>query len=625
VSFGILFGVLLPVAHTHTSIFQFCLVSVGGAMDDFLEAAAQKVIPLVDTGDCISLSPASPGVEADCTEIISIDEVEPQQKRIKSRVVVDISDTDSGESDLTQEELQSKQTTPYADDVQEEHSTPKMKPKIPLDKLADVYTMELVAGEDELDPENANSLYAKGTQEELKKLRKVMIIDIGSIISYVDSVLKHHGSMTTAEYINRVQRWHDAMVFSNPLRQTIRPAEDKLAFAMPPGMKNLGATCYLNTQLQCLARNTVFVEGIFSWRPQSNQPNNRIENMMGKLQQLLARMVHGAQRLISTEELSQALGLENDEMQDPNEFARLLFDRMHESFQQCSRVSKEQESLGTLLPSLFEGTMTYETTCLKCRQAKQRHEGFMDLNLPIVRRSVDSSKRTGQQKLKESFAATEDTDVQFCLDRYLCPEEMTGDNQYLCNICDCKQDATRQVVFSELPPVLNLQLCRYVFDREKHVKQKLTHGVLLNRTLEVLARDGRKSATYVLCAVMIHRGNSAYQGHYVAEAMDWQTGKWFEFNDDLVKILEKGPTCSVGKMEENDGGRKGKVTKGSKDAYNMYYVRQSFLAKSAASSIASEFWSESQPWNAKRNQISELSVLSQISSERAHLYSLLSE
>jgi ubiquitin carboxyl-terminal hydrolase 48 len=385
-------------------------------------------------------------------------------------------------------------------------------------------------------------------------------------------------------------------------------------------MKNLGATCYLNTQLQCLARNTVFVEGIFSWRP-SNQAKNRIENMMEKLQLLLARMVHGAQRLISTEELSQALGLENDEMQDPNEFARLLFDRMHESFQQCSKVSKEQETLGNLLPSLFEGTMTYQTTCLKCRQTKQRHEKFMDLNLPIVQRS----RTTGQQRLTELFEATKDTDVQFCLDRYLCPEELTGDNQYLCNTCDSKQDATRQVVFSELPPVLNLQLCRYVFDREKHVKQKLTHGVLLNRTLEVQTRDERKSATYILCAVMIHRGNSAYQGHYVAEAMDWQTGKWFEFNDDLVKILEKGPSCSVGNVEENYGKMKGKVKKGSKDAYNMYYVRQSFLAKSAASSIESEFWSESQPGNAKQNQISKLSVVSQISSERAHLYSLLSE
>ena len=393
--------------------------------------------------------------------------------------------------------------------------------------------------------------------------------------------------------------------------------------AIPPGMKNLGATCYMNTQLQCLARNTAFLNGILSWRPHPNQMNDPMEHVLEKLQQLLAQTIHGSQRSISTEELSKALGLEIDEMQDPNEFARLLFERMHESFQQCAKISKEQESLGTLLPSLFQGIMTYATTCLKCKHTKQRNEQFMDLNLPIVQRSAVVPKKTGQQTLQESLSCKGDTDVQFCLDQYLFQEKLTGDNQYLCDQCHCKQDATRQVVFSELPPVLNLQLCRYVFDREKFVKTKLTDGVILNRTLEVPAKDEKSSATYVLCAVMKHRGNSAYQGHYVAEAMDWQTGKWFEFNDDLVKILEKGPSCSNENIK--DGKGKVRLAKGSQDAYNMYYVRDFFLAKSAVSSITSDMLNDMRPSNGIVKPNPYLSMLTQISCERCNLYSLLSK
>ena len=300
----------------------------------------------------------------------------------------------------------------------------------------------------------------------------------------------------------------------------------------------------------------------------------------------------------------------------------MLF-RSHESFQQCAKISKEQESLGTLLPSLFQGIMTYATTCLKCKHTKQRNEQFMDLNLPIVQRSVVVPKKTGQQTLQESLACNKDTDVQFCLDQYLFREKLTGDNQYLCDQCHCKQDATRQVVFSELPPVLNLQLCRYVFDREKFVKTKLTDGVILNRTLEVPAKDKRSSATYILCAVMKHSGNSAYQGHYIAEAMDWQTGKWFEFNDDLVKILEKGSSCSNQNLD--DGKGKAKLAKGSQDAYNMYYVRDSFLAKSAASSFTSDMLNEMRPSNGIEKPNPSSSMLAQVSSERCDLYCMLSK
>ena len=44
-------------------------------------------------------------------------------------------------------------------------------------------------------------------------------------------------------------------------------------------------------------------------------------------------------------------------------------------------------------------------------------------------------------------------------------EDLDGDNQYMCTQCDQKRDATRRIVLRHLPPVLNLQLLRFVYDR----------------------------------------------------------------------------------------------------------------------------------------------------------------
>lgn len=46
----------------------------------------------------------------------------------------------------------------------------------------------------------------------------------------------------------------------------------------------------------------------------------------------------------------------------------------------------------------------------------------------------------------------------------LCKEELSGDNQYHCDFCGKKVDATRQLCLRQLPPYLCLSLQRFVFD-----------------------------------------------------------------------------------------------------------------------------------------------------------------
>jgi ubiquitin carboxyl-terminal hydrolase 48 len=449
---------------------------------------------------------------------------------------------------------------------------------------------------DDLDATKDTCIYSKSTREELRAIRKQTLVDCEPICDYVEHILLANADSSVAldDYFARLRGLHDSMLFFNPQKEDSSPSVNKIRMAVPPGIKNLGATCYLNTQIQCLARNTGLLEGIFAWK--TPEVRSRMDSVLEKLQQLLARLAYGADSTISTEAFSQALGLQNDEMQDPNEFARLLFDRMHEAFQRCAHhesgnADNNTKSLSTLLPKLFMGVMTYETRCVNCRRVTERNERFMDINLPIVNKcDKPTNKKNEQLKIDEAFAAGErgqDTDVQYCLDSYMCPEDLSGDNMYFCSSCGEKRNASRCVVLNELPPVLNLQLCRYVYDREKQTKKKLSDRVLLSRVLQVRSRLGSTPKVYRLCAVMKHLGSSAYRGHYIAEAMDWQTGVWFEFNDQVVNILNSGPSCSTDDESEAAGfsAKKSEKKKGSQDAYNMYYVSEKFLSKCALNSL----------------------------------------
>ncbi len=528
--------------------------------------------------------------------------------------------------------------------------------------------------------------YSRETQEELDRLRISQDLDVAQIQGFVLAILervrtngrngdeKMETLLSLDQYMKAIGEWNRSLLFVSPIKQECHLEGDKITIGLPPGIQNLGATCYLNTQLQCLAQIPAFLDGIFSWRVVNS--NHNMNPVMTKLQKLLATMLVGGERKMSIQDFSDALGLEHHEQQDPNEFGRLLFDRMEESFQQCSDMGNGDCSgsrdLAHLLERIFRGTTTYATTCKKCGRTSARSEDFTDLNLPIVRRPLEEDKDfvgegtgdgvKGDQNVRtktrtkglidSALGRKSDSDVQYCFDKYATVEVLDGDNQYHCSNCDSKQDAERVLTLTKLPPVLNVQLSRYVFDRVKFVKKKLMDKVLLPKTLTISRQIDSptdsavqlKEKQYVLCAVMRHQGTSAYSGHYIAEAIDWTTGLWYEFNDETVKVLPKGPSCSYipntrreSSTRESDSVEReddkmlvwnesqeedDEMVTGSQDAYNMYYVDEDYLARNAVSAVVKRHKSL---FSASANVESESGVLQEVVKERKNRYSVLSE
>ncbi|CAJ2643397.1 unnamed protein product [Trifolium pratense] len=295
------------------------------------------------------------------------------------------------------------------------------------------------------------------------------------------------------------------------------PNKDLRASAdSPAGLTNLGATCYANGILQCLYMNKLFREGIFSAEPDVL----RQQPVLDQLARLFAQLQASKLAFIDSSPFVKTLELDNGVQQDSHEFLTLLLSLLERCLSH-SKVSKAR----TIVQDLFRGSVSHVTTCSQCgrdSEASSKTEDFYELELNVK----------GLKSLDES------------LDDYLTVEELHGDNQYFCESCNTRVDATRSIKLCTLPDVLNFQLKRCVFLPKTTTKKKITSAFSFPAQLDMRHRLSELSQfdlVYDLSAVLIHKGSGVNSGHYIAHIKDKNTGQWWEFDDELVTNLGNHP------------------------------------------------------------------------------------
>ncbi|XP_061346199.1 ubiquitin carboxyl-terminal hydrolase 26-like isoform X1 [Gastrolobium bilobum] len=295
------------------------------------------------------------------------------------------------------------------------------------------------------------------------------------------------------------------------------PTKDLRASAdSPAGLTNLGATCYANSILQCLYMNKSFREGIFSVEPDVLQQ----QPVLDQLARLFVQLHVSKMAFIDSSPFVKTLELDNGVQQDSHEFLTLLLSLL----ERCLSHSKIPKAR-TIVQDLFRGSVSHVTTCSQCRrdsEASSKMEDFYELELNVK----------GLKSLDES------------LDDYLSVEELHGDNQYFCESCKTRVDATRSIKLCTLPKVLNFQLKRCVFLPKTTTKKKITSAFSFPTELDMrhrLCELSQFDLVYDLSAVLIHKGTGVNSGHYIAHIKDENTGQWWEFDDENVTNMGRHP------------------------------------------------------------------------------------
>ncbi|XP_031270955.1 ubiquitin carboxyl-terminal hydrolase 12-like [Pistacia vera] len=325
------------------------------------------------------------------------------------------------------------------------------------------------------------------------------------------------------------------------------------------GLKNQGATCYMNSLLQTLYHIPYFRKAVYHMPTTENDmPSGSIPLA---LQSLFYKLQY-SDTSVATKELTKSFGWDTYDsfmQHDVQELNRVLCEKLEDKM-------KGTVVEGTI-QQLFEGHHMNYIECINVDYKSTRKESFYDLQLDVK----------GCRDVYASF------------DKYVEVERLEGDNKYHAEQHGL-QDARKGVLFIDFPPVLQLQLKRFEYDfmRDTMVKINDRYEFPLQLDLDrengkYLSPDADRSVRnlYTLHSVLVHSGG-VHGGHYYAYIRPTLSDQWFKFDDERVtkEDIKRALEEQYGGEEELPHANPGfnnspfKFTKYS-NAYMLVYIRES--------------------------------------------------
>ncbi|OQR88705.1 ubiquitin carboxyl-terminal hydrolase 5 [Thraustotheca clavata] len=276
------------------------------------------------------------------------------------------------------------------------------------------------------------------------------------------------------------------------------------------GLKNQGATCYMNSLLQTLFHLAQFRKAVYD-TPTSKDDSN--DSVVLALQRVFYRL-ETSQKAVSTKELTRSFGWSHMDaftQHDVQELYRILCDRLEEKM-------KGTPADG-LIKQMFEGKVKSFISCVNVPCESSRLESFYDLQLDVK----------GLQNLDSSFQ------------KYIEVEMLDGENQYDAKDYG-KQDAKKGLAFESLPPILNIQLKRFEYDplRDGMVKihDRFEFPVRLDLSQYVPNTSEAPSSIYQLHSILVHSGD-VHGGHYYVYVRPRLDKDWYKFDDDMITSADE--------------------------------------------------------------------------------------
>ncbi|KAL4835965.1 hypothetical protein H8958_008956 [Nasalis larvatus] len=296
------------------------------------------------------------------------------------------------------------------------------------------------------------------------------------------------------------------------------------------GLKNQGATCYMNSLLQTLFFTNQLRKAVYMMPTEGDDSSKSVPLA---LQRVFYELQH-SDKPVGTKKLTKSFGwetLDSFMQHDVQELCRVLLDNV------------ENKMKGTCvegtIPKLFRGKMVSYIQCKEVDYRSDRREDYYDIQLSIK----------GKKNIFESFVD------------YVAVEQLDGDNKYDAGEHGLQLTGVTAPVFLQFLLVTS-GISWFEFP------EQLPLDEFLQKT------DPKDPANYILHAVLVHSGDN-HGGHYVVYLNPKGDGKWCKFDDDVVSRCTKEEA-----IEHNYGGHDDDLSvRHCTNAYMLVYIRESKLSE----------------------------------------------
>lgn len=291
------------------------------------------------------------------------------------------------------------------------------------------------------------------------------------------------------------------------------------------GLRNHGATCYLNSVIQQLFSNRKFRYILLS--------SSYEVSWLVELQKIFALLQFFEGQYVETINFCECFNFRNgytslDDQQDAIEFLQLLLDKLPEE------ASKEYKGSFT---NTFEGI----TEAFKSESTEE----FFNITLDIK----------GFGSFEESFES------------FLADQNFVGENQYFSDTLNRKIDVRKYTRIDKTPNNLVVQLNRFEYNCDSLEKYKINERFEFPMQFDAAPyTKNKEECMYDLTGVIVHGGTLDYGHYYSIVRVD---DCFYVFNDTLVKAIS-----AEAFFEEVFGGSSRGGVRGSfSSAYLLFYSK----------------------------------------------------
>ncbi|CAK9021553.1 unnamed protein product [Durusdinium trenchii] len=291
------------------------------------------------------------------------------------------------------------------------------------------------------------------------------------------------------------------------------------------GLRNLGNTCFFNSVLQVLTY-TGPLQNLLLSKQHSRECISKREGTVCTLCLLeshaqevfdIGKAPMKPTRLLSHMPQIASRFRAQGRQEDAHEFLIHFLDACHKSIlkQATQQPVPRPVQQTSVICQLFGGFLRSQVLCLKCKYASNTFDPFMDISLEVSKAST----------------------LEKALDAFTTSEQLRGANKYQCKQCKQKVDATKRFSIHSSPPLLSFQLKRFDFSHGSRGKLQKNVKFPLSLNIAPYTSHRDREAKYNLYGLVVHCGQSAKSGHYVAFAK--HNGNWFQFNDEAIRQVKE--------------------------------------------------------------------------------------